>query len=51
VTMVEWESPDAIENVRAAIMAMHREMRFNPQEMFARFGIKADRANYLRIDA
>jgi len=40
VTFVEWESSEAIESARAAVMAMH------PQEMFARLGIKADLANY-----
>jgi hypothetical protein len=51
VTIVEWENSDAIESARAAVMAMHEEMRFDPREMFARFGIKADLANYLRIGA
>lgn len=51
VTIVEWESPQAIENARAAVTAMHERMSFNPQEMFARLGIKADLANYQRIDA
>jgi heme-degrading monooxygenase HmoA len=51
VTIVEWESSDAIENARAAVMAMHKETNFNPQEMFARLGIKADLANYIPIDA
>src|ERR1700730_15896812 len=49
VTIVEWASQDAVENARAAILALHREMNFNPQEMLARFGIKADVANYKRL--
>jgi len=49
VTIVEWASQEAVENARAAILALHREMNFNPQEMLARFGIKADVANYKRL--
>lgn len=51
VTIVEWASQEAIENARAAALALHREMNFNPQEMFARIGIKADLANYKRLGA
>jgi heme-degrading monooxygenase HmoA len=51
LTLVEWESSDAFANARAVNMAMRKEMKFNPQEMLARFGIKADRANYLRFGA
>src|ERR671914_699277 len=42
VTLVEWDGVESIENAKAAVMAMHKEMQFNPQEMFARLGIKAD---------
>jgi heme-degrading monooxygenase HmoA len=51
VTIVEWASQEAIENARSAVLALHREMNFNPQEMFARMGIKADLANYKRLEA
>jgi hypothetical protein len=51
VTLVEWASQEAIENARAAVLALHREMNFNPQEMFARIGIKADLANSKRLEA
>ncbi len=51
VNIVEWASQETIENARAAVLALHREMNFNPQEMFARIGIKADRANYKRLEA
>ncbi|UFP97060.1 antibiotic biosynthesis monooxygenase family protein [Gloeobacter morelensis] len=51
VTIVEWESAEAIERARAAVVAMHERMRLNPQEMLARLGIKADLANYKRIAA
>src|SRR5258708_2685166 len=46
VTIVEWASQEAVENARAAAQALHREMNFNAQELFARAGIKADLANY-----
>jgi heme-degrading monooxygenase HmoA len=51
VTIVEWASQEAIENARSAVLVLHREMNFNPQELFARFGIKADLANYKRLEA
>lgn len=51
VTIVEWESSEYVEKARAAVMALHQEMNFSPQEMFTRLGIKADLANYQRIDA
>ncbi len=51
VTIVEWDSVESIEKAKAAVMTMHKQMNFNPQEMFSRLGIKADLANYRRIDA
>lgn len=51
VTMVEWDSVESIENAKAAVMARQKEMNFNPPEMFARLGIKADLGNYRQIDA
>lgn len=51
VTLAEWESQEAIENAKVAVMAMHKETQFNAQEMFARLGIKADLGNYRKIDA
>lgn len=51
VTIVEWQSPESIENAKAAVMALFEKTNFNPQEMFARLGIKADLANYRRVDA
>jgi heme-degrading monooxygenase HmoA len=51
VTIVEWDSPAAIENANAAVMAMHKEMDFNPQEMFTRMGINADLGNYRQLGA
>jgi heme-degrading monooxygenase HmoA len=51
ITIVEWQDKEAIENARAAVMDMHKSAGFNPQEMFARLGIKADLGNYKRINA
>lgn len=49
VTIVEWDSAQSIENAKAAVMAMHAQTNFNPQELFARLGIKADLANYRQL--
>jgi hypothetical protein len=49
--MVEWASQEAVENARAAVMKLHREMNFTPQEVLARLDIKADIANYKRLEA
>ncbi|WNZ26788.1 antibiotic biosynthesis monooxygenase [Leptolyngbya sp. NK1-12] len=46
ITIVEWRDAKAIEDARAAVMTMHKNTGFNPQEMFARLGIKADLGNY-----
>jgi heme-degrading monooxygenase HmoA len=51
VTVVEWASQEAVENARAAVMRLHRELNFSPQEAFARLDIKADIANYKRLEA
>jgi heme-degrading monooxygenase HmoA len=51
ITIVEWQDTRAIENARAAVMAMHKSTGFNPQEMFVRLGIKADLGNYKPINA
>jgi len=51
VTMVEWASQEAVENARTAVAALHRGMNFDANELFARSGITADIANYLRVEA
>ena len=51
VTTVEWVSREAFEDASAAVSARYREMNFNPQETLARLGIKADLANYKRLEA
>ena len=49
VTMVVWDSIESIEPARAAVMAFHQAMNFNPQDLFARLGIKADLGSYKRV--
>lgn len=49
ITIVEWESEAAIAPAKAKVQAMHAEANFNPQELIARLGIKADIANYRHI--
>jgi hypothetical protein len=49
VTMVEWEGPEFIDAARAAVMAMHREDGFNPQELMTWLGIRADMGSYRRL--
>ncbi len=51
VTTVEWASQETFENASAVVTARYREMNFNPQETLARLGIKADLANYKRLEA
>jgi len=46
ITIVEWEAQSCIEGARLAVLAMHRQNNFDPQEMFERLRIKAARANY-----
>jgi heme-degrading monooxygenase HmoA len=51
VTIVEWASQASIQSARAAVTELHAGMNFDPQEMFARLGIKADVANYKQVGA
>jgi heme-degrading monooxygenase HmoA len=51
VTIAIWDSAEALEAARKAVMARHEAMGFNPQEMFARLDIKADLATYRQVDA
>ena len=51
VTLVEWQGPEFVEPAKAVVMAEHRKTGFNPQELFARLGIRADIANYQRVGA
>jgi heme-degrading monooxygenase HmoA len=49
VTIIVWNSIESIEAARKAVMAKYEEIGFNPQEMYARLGIKADIAVYQEI--
>ncbi len=51
VTLVEWESAEALEAAKKAVMAKHAEEGFRPNEMFARLEIDADLANYIQFEA
>lgn len=51
VTLVEWAGPEFLDRAKAAVMAVHRSMNFNPQELLARLGIRADIAHYQRLEA
>ncbi|WP_247003440.1 antibiotic biosynthesis monooxygenase family protein [Halosolutus gelatinilyticus] len=50
VTIVEWESQEAIEDAKDAVRAMHERIGFDPQELITRFEIEADLATYTRLD-
>jgi hypothetical protein len=50
VTSVEWANQEAFENASAVVTTRYREMNFNPQETLGRLGIKADLANYKRLE-
>ncbi|PDT05771.1 antibiotic biosynthesis monooxygenase [Rhizobium chutanense] len=51
VTIAQWESADVVERVRAAVAAAHKAANFDPQELFARLGIRADIASYKPVAA
>jgi len=51
VTIVEWDSMESVEKAKPAVMAMHKEINFNSQELFARLEIEADLGYYNLIDA
>ncbi|MBB3590131.1 heme-degrading monooxygenase HmoA [Rhizobium sp. BK529] len=51
VTIARWESADVVEHVKAAVAAAHSAANFDPQEMFARLGIRADIASYKPVAA
>ena len=50
VTMAEWESQEAIDQARDVIGSFHRQLNFDPTEMYGRLGIRAERGNYRTIE-
>ena len=49
VTIVEWESQAAVDNVVPIVKAAHERVAFDPKETIARLGVRADIANYQRV--
>ena len=49
VTMVEWESQEAVDKVVPIVKAAQERIAFSPQETLQRLGVKADIANYQRV--
>lgn len=49
-TIAVWGSKGAIEAARTAMIAKRGEAGFDREEMFARLEIRADLANYERMD-
>jgi heme-degrading monooxygenase HmoA len=50
VTIVEWENRGAIDGAREAVAALHQKMNFDAHAMINRLGIRADIANYKRVE-
>ncbi len=50
VTIVEWENAEAMVPARQAVAGLHARLNFDPHELFARLGIRADLGNYRRAD-
>lgn len=46
VTMAEWESQEAVERAREAVAELHRQLGFDPRELFGRLGITAELGGY-----
>lgn len=49
VTLVEWESSDAISDARTEVEAMHKRWDFDPKEQFSSRDITADIGTYALI--
>src|SRR6266849_2215717 len=50
VTIVEWENSDDIAGARRDVAALHQKMNFDAQAMINRLEIRADMANYKRVE-
>ena len=46
ITVVVWESENALQNAKDAVQTEYRRVGFNPTEMFARLNIMVDRGTY-----
>jgi heme-degrading monooxygenase HmoA len=46
LTIAEWKNQAVTSSARAAVQALHIREKFDPQELFARLGIKAEFGNY-----
>jgi heme-degrading monooxygenase HmoA len=46
VTLVIWESQEAVEDARVAVSVEHRKAGFDRHKMLARLGVEADVGNY-----
>lgn len=46
LTIAEWRNLQVTEGARAAVAALHIRESFNPQDLMARLGIKAELGNY-----
>jgi heme-degrading monooxygenase HmoA len=46
LTIAEWRNLAVTEGARAAVAALHNRENFNPQDLMARLGIKAEMGNY-----
>lgn len=50
VTMAEWDSQEAIEAAKAAVAEVHRQIGFDPREVFGLLGIRAELGNYRQVE-
>ncbi len=49
VTVVEWESKDAFEAAKSAMMAKRRDSGFNPEHFLETLGVEANMTNYAAV--
>ncbi len=50
VTLVEWTDSGVVERVSAEVAKLYAEIGFDPHVMMSRLGIRADIANYRKVD-
>ena len=50
ITVVVWESENALTNAKDAVQTEYRRVGFNPKEMFARLNIMVDCGTYKLMD-